>query len=185
MIEAAFYLPWLWDKWALKFELQPVVRCGTVEASGEFPSHYVPKPFWRYWICAICINQHASICGSSMGVRDTVTGEVLPSCDCLTPKYFNDHPIQCELNKFDCMMKLLHRRHSATGGGTAFLQVVAIDRDFSLFSRAWCVAELVEAYNSKMDQHVMLHSPEVRLDFFYWLNKKFLTSNGAMPEPLI
>ena len=101
-----------------------------------------------------------------MGVRDTVTGEVLPSCDCLTPKYFNDHPIQCELNKFDCMMKLLHRRHSATGGGTAFLQVVAIDRDFSLFSRAWCVAELVEAYNSKMDQHVMLHSPEVRLDFF-------------------
>lgn len=116
---------------------------------------------WQYWICAICINQHASICGSSMGVRDTVTGEVLPSCDCLTPKYFNDHPIQCELNKFDCMMKLLHRRHSATGGGTAFLQVVAIDRDFSLFSRAWCVAELVEAYNSKMDQHVMLHSPEV------------------------
>lgn len=116
-----------------------------------------------------------------MGVRDTVTGEVLPSCDCLTPKYFNDHPIQCELNKFDCMMKLLHRRHSATGGGTAFLQVVAIDRDFSLFSRAWCVAELVEAYNSKMDQHVMLHSPEVRLDF-HWLNKKLLTSKGAMPE---
>ena len=28
-------------------------------------------------------------------------------------------------------------------------------------SRAWCVAELVEAYNSHMDQHVMLHSPHV------------------------
>ena len=30
-----------------------------------------------------------------------------------------------------------------------------------LFSRAWCVAELVEAYNSHLEQHVMLHSPEV------------------------
>lgn len=40
----------------------------------------------RYWICAFCINQHASICGSSMGVLDTVTQEVLPCCDCATPK---------------------------------------------------------------------------------------------------
>jgi len=110
----------------------------------------------QYWICAICINQHASICGNSMGVRDTVTGDVLPSCDCVTPKFFNDHPIQCELNKFDCMMKQLHLRYSQN-----FLQVVAIDEDFHMFSRAWCVAELVEAYNSHMDQHVMLHSPTV------------------------
>eukprot|EP00438_Fugacium_kawagutii_P017776 Skav205859 [mRNA] locus=scaffold766:115813:119098:+ [translate_table: standard] len=110
----------------------------------------------EYWICALCINQHASICGNSMGVRDTVTGEVLPSCDCSTPKYFNDHPVECELNKFDCMMKHLHRRYAQD-----FLQVVAIDTDFNLFSRAWCVAELVEAYNSHMDQHVMLHSPTV------------------------
>jgi len=111
---------------------------------------------WEYWICAICINQHASICGNSMGVRDTVTGETLPSCDCATPKYFNDHPVQCELNKFDCMMKHMHQRYSQR-----FLQVVAIDRDFNLFSRAWCVAELVEAHNSQLDQHVMLHSPSV------------------------
>lgn len=110
----------------------------------------------QYWICALCINQHASICGNSMGVRDTVTGDVLPSCDCSTPKYFNDHPVECELNKFDCMMKHLHRRYAQD-----FLQVVAIDKDFNLFSRAWCVAELVEAYNSHMDQHVMLHSPTV------------------------
>ena len=57
--------------------------------------------------------------------------------------------------------------------GWHFVQVVAIDRDFQLFSRAWpgqsvtlngsrrCVAELVEASNSHLDQHVMLHSPEV------------------------
>ena len=110
----------------------------------------------QYWICALCINQHASICGNSMGVRDTVTGDVLPFCDCSTPKYFNDHPVECELNKFDLMMEHLHRQYAQD-----FLQVVAIDQDFHLFSRAWCVAELVEAHNSHLDQHVMLHSPKV------------------------
>ena len=109
----------------------------------------------EYWICAICVNQHASICGSSMGVRDTVTGEVLPWCDCSTPKYFNDQPVQCKLNKFDSMMAHLHDIYK---GG--FLQVVAIDKGFQLFSRAWCVAELVEANSRRMEQHVMLHSPE-------------------------
>ena len=94
----------------------------------------------QYWICALCINQHASICGNSMGVCDTVTGDVLPCCDCVTPKYFNDNPVECELNKFDSMMSQLHRRYSQN-----FMQVVAIDKDFNLFSRAWCVAELVEA----------------------------------------
>ena len=82
---------------------------------------------WHYWICAICINQHASICGSSMGVRDTVTGDVLPCCDCRTPKYFNDCPILCELNKFDSMMASLHHSHP-----NGFLQVVAIDKKFQL-----------------------------------------------------
>ena len=110
---------------------------------------------WEYWICAFCINQHASICQTSMGARDTVTGEVLPSCDCSTPKYLNDFPIQCELNKFDSMMAYLHR-HCQQG----FLQVLAIDRGFNLFSRAWCVAELVQAHTSQMDQHVILHSHE-------------------------
>ena len=111
---------------------------------------------WQYWICATCINQHASICGNSMGVRDTVTGRALPCCDCNTPKYFNDCAILCELNKFDSMMAWLHRTHP-----NGFLQVVAIDRDFDLFSRGWCVAELVQAYNSQLDQHVLLRSPEV------------------------
>ena len=110
---------------------------------------------WEYWICAFCINQHASICQTSMGARDTVTGEVLPTCDCSTPKYLNDFPIQCELNKFDSMMAHLHR-HCRHG----FLQVLAIDRDFHLFSRAWCIAELVQAHASQMDQHVVLHSHE-------------------------
>lgn len=131
------------------------LSCGEVEILREGFAESGTQDS-QYWICALCINQHASICGNSMGVRDTVTGDVLPFCDCSTPKYFNDHPVQCELNKFDCMMKHLHHHYSQD-----FLQVVAIDKDFNLFSRAWCVAELVEAYNSHMDQHVMLHSPSV------------------------
>lgn len=108
---------------------------------------------WQYWICAFCINQHASICGNSFGVKDTVLGEVLPNCDCATPKYLNDHPVQCEMNKFDDMMAYLAKRC------VGFLQVVAIDRNFMIFSRAWCVAELVQADASDLEQHMMIHSP--------------------------
>ena len=109
----------------------------------------------EYWICAFCINQHASICASSRGVVDTVTGEELPSCDCATPKFFNDMPIQCELNKFDDMMAHLHRSYKH-----GFLQVVAVDEGFQVFSRAWCVAELIQANSCRLDQRVVLHSPE-------------------------
>ncbi|OLQ08204.1 hypothetical protein AK812_SmicGene8310 [Symbiodinium microadriaticum] len=98
---------------------------------------------WEYWICAFCINQHASICDVAMGALDTVTGEPLPTCDCATPKYLNDSPVQCELNKFDSMMAYLHHRYRQR-----FLQVVATDKSFNLFSRAWCIAELVQEENS-------------------------------------
>ena len=33
-------------------------------------------------------------------------------------------------------------------------QVLAIDQDFGLFNRAWCVAELAEARLLRMPQHV-------------------------------
>jgi hypothetical protein len=35
-----------------------------------------------------------------------------------------------------------------------FRQLVAVDCDFSVFERAWCVAELVAAHNAKMPQSV-------------------------------
>lgn len=111
---------------------------------------------WEYWICAFCINQHASICDVAMGALDTVTGEPLPTCNCATPKYLNDSPVQCELNKFDSMMAYLHHRYHQR-----FLQVVATDKSFNLFSRAWCIAELVQAHASRMEQHVVLHSHKV------------------------
>jgi len=60
--------------------------------------------------------------------------------------------VECELDKFDAMMRLLHRRVYG------FSQVVAVDRQFSLFTRAWCVAELVEADTCNMPQRVYVSS---------------------------
>ncbi|CAE7703218.1 unnamed protein product [Symbiodinium sp. CCMP2592] len=128
---------------------------------------------WEYWICAFCINQHASICDVAMGALDTVTGEPLPTCNCATPKYLNDSPVQCELNKFDSMMAYLHHRYHQR-----FLQVVATDKSFNLFSRAWCIAELVQAHASRMEQHVVLHSHKEIEEFNRRLQQLLLGSEG-------
>ena len=114
-----------------------------------------------YWICAFSVNQHAGICGSNPGgSRDPVTGKVHETCDCSLPKLFNSTPplaadgqsIGCEMNKFDDMMALL------AAGNPNFAQVVAVDQSFGLFSRAWCVAELVKADETHLKQHVKIHS---------------------------
>lgn len=121
----------------------------------------------RYWVCAFCINQHSSICSGfaheppqgtvahekwEVGRRDSVTGEVLPCCGCGQPKHFNDSPEQCELNKFDDLIFFLKERVPG------FSQLIAIDRGFRVFTRIWCVAELVQAYISGVEQHVQLCS---------------------------
>ncbi|CAE8632318.1 unnamed protein product [Polarella glacialis] len=123
------------------------------------------KSCQRYWICAFCVNQHAGICngfgseptpGSDQhsrwdaGRRDTVTGQVFGLCSCSEPKYF-DGPI-CEMNKFDDMMGLLQHRQPN------LRHLVAVDRRFELFSRARCVAELVQSYLSNLPQTVLLLS---------------------------
>lgn len=119
-----------------------------------------------YWICAFSINQHASICAShgpepeeplqradwEVKRKDSVTGELLPLCTCQQCKIFNSRPVESELNKFDDMMAYLFHK---VGG---FTQVVAVDASFDLFTRAWCVAELVEAEMQQMPQRVILHS---------------------------
>mmetsp|Transcript_65395 Transcript_65395/g.191370 ORF Transcript_65395/g.191370 Transcript_65395/m.191370 type:complete len:764 (-) Transcript_65395:117-2408(-) len=121
-----------------------------------------------YWICAFCVNQHAGICGGvgspptedsayrlwDAGRRDTVTGELHPLCACQQRKIFNDCPDECEMNKFDTMMfELSNRVHG-------FQQLVVVDPDFTLFSRAWCVAELVQASRCKITQVVKVRSRE-------------------------
>ncbi|CAE8654899.1 unnamed protein product [Polarella glacialis] len=123
------------------------------------------KSCQRYWICAFCVNQHAGICngfgseptpGSDQhsrwdaGRRDTVSGDLFKLCSCSEPKYF-DGPL-CEMNKFDDMMGLLQHRQPN------LRHLVAVDRRFELFSRAWCVAELVQSYLSNLPQTVLLLS---------------------------
>merc|ERR1711964_921760 len=56
------------------------------------------------------------------------------------------------MNKFDDMMQFL----AATDD--KFVQVIAVDRDFVLFSRAWCVAAIAEAFQSGMCQRLKLFS---------------------------
>mmetsp|Transcript_24519 Transcript_24519/g.40026 ORF Transcript_24519/g.40026 Transcript_24519/m.40026 type:complete len:786 (-) Transcript_24519:392-2749(-) len=113
-----------------------------------------------YWICAFSVNQHAGICGGNPnGDCDSVTGKVHETCSCNLPKMFNATPplsdgrsIGCEMNKFDDMMALL------AAGNPQFAQIVAVDQAFGLFTRAWCVAELVQADETHLKQHVKMHS---------------------------
>jgi len=118
----------------------------------------------KYWICAFCVNQHAGIC-HSLGPRpdnladeiiwdrkrrDSVTRQIHRVCPCSMPKYFAGD--MCEMNKFDEMMALLSK------AVPELRQLVAVDKEFVLFSRAWCVAELVQASMSKIPQNVAIFS---------------------------
>jgi hypothetical protein len=107
-----------------------------------------------YWLCAVSVNQHCSICGGfapgKPPERDTVSGKVFELCTCTTAKHFSGDP--CEMNKFDDMMSYL------CGNVEGFGQVVAIDVRLELFSRAWVIAELVQARKSGMVQKLKLHS---------------------------
>merc|ERR1712159_514670 len=94
-----------------------------------------------YWISAFCVNHHRSICGSF--VPDPLNPHNLDSvgfrmhaCNCGLEKYTNG--MLCELNKFDDMLNLLsHRVHGLS-------HVIVVDVEFNVFSRAWCVAEMME-----------------------------------------
>jgi len=115
-----------------------------------------------YWVCAFCVNQHAGICGENRHhSRDAVTGEEHPVCNCCVDKAFNDtepvlvedrRSIPCEMNKFDDMMELLSAQNSH------FSQVIAVDAEFTLFSRAWCMAEVAAAHKMGMRQSLKVAS---------------------------
>merc|ERR1712039_341420 len=116
-----------------------------------------------YWVCAFCVNQHCSTCKRSQsGGRDPVTGQPYSSCPCGSPEYHNNTPplredgksILRQMNKFDEMMAFL------AAGDQEFTQVIAVDRTFKLFTRAWCVAELAEANKMGMRQQLKLASQQ-------------------------
>lgn len=94
----------------------------------------------RYWICAFCVNQHASIC-DKLG------------CTCKEKKLRNDSDFDlCEMNKFDDLLAHMHRMLPG------IQHLVAADRGLHLMSRVWCVAELVEASKCKIPQHLCAFS---------------------------
>ncbi|CAE7230429.1 unnamed protein product [Symbiodinium natans] len=118
-----------------------------------------------YWICCFCVNQHSSICAGpgpapldtqalgrwQRNCRDTATGLPMTFCNCLEPKLTNDDP-RCEVNKFDGMMLWLQYKNPK------LRQLVAVDHKFDVFSRSWCVAELVAAHGADIPQTVCLES---------------------------
>lgn len=123
-----------------------------------------------FWICAFCVNQHAHICHGQTtdeppdssseawkrwdGLRrDSTTNELLPTCSCSHPKYTSaHHPARCELNKFDYVMGLMSRNFHG------IRHLVVSDRELKIFSRAWCVAELVESHASGMPVNFCVES---------------------------
>lgn len=124
-----------------------------------------------YWICAFCVNQHAGICDSlgrpppvsslqfaawDSGRRDSVNGDVYPVCSCSQPKCLNDSsPEACEMNNFDDMMG--HLKREVHG----FALLVSVDREYAVFTRAWCMAELHKAHELSMEQKVCMHMNRV------------------------
>ena len=61
------------------------------------------------------------------------------------------------MDKFDEMMRLLKRKEATRG---SFGQVIAVDRKFELFTRAWCVAEIAEASRSRIPPFLKVASSE-------------------------
>ncbi|OLP98862.1 hypothetical protein AK812_SmicGene18652 [Symbiodinium microadriaticum] len=78
-------------------------------------------------------------------------GEPLTFCDCREPKLANDDP-DCEVNKFDAMMLWLQYKNPR------LRQLVAVDRKFDVFSRSWCIAELMAAHGADIPQSVCLET---------------------------
>eukprot|EP00928_Gymnodinium_smaydae_P095075 TRINITY_DN8111_c0_g3_i1.p1 TRINITY_DN8111_c0_g3~~TRINITY_DN8111_c0_g3_i1.p1 ORF type:complete len:674 (-),score=56.01 TRINITY_DN8111_c0_g3_i1:78-2099(-) len=115
-----------------------------------------------FWVCAFSVNQHQSICASNpCKSADPVTGLEHKCCACGSVVYLNDTPplraidqkgIYCQMNKFDDVIAFL----SATD--PSFAHVIAVDRRFDIFSRAWCVAEVAAADSFGMEQHMKLPS---------------------------
>lgn len=114
-----------------------------------------------YWICAFSVSQHDNICGSNPHHDfDPVTLEEYSVCPCGKQKFFNSdgtltkdgRSIECELNKFDDMMAVL------ASSDASFKQIIAVDASYGLFDRAWCIAEIAQAFEMGMVQSMQLIS---------------------------
>jgi len=114
-----------------------------------------------FWICLFAVNQHASICGRILPQEcDPVTGRQPLPCACGFGKFGSQTPplrhdgqsILCEMNKFDDMMACI------AAAEPGFAQLLAVDKDFTIFRRAWCVAEIHQAYSLRLPQKMLVFS---------------------------
>eukprot|EP00931_Biecheleriopsis_adriatica_P033437 TRINITY_DN19408_c0_g1_i1.p1 TRINITY_DN19408_c0_g1~~TRINITY_DN19408_c0_g1_i1.p1 ORF type:complete len:146 (+),score=32.20 TRINITY_DN19408_c0_g1_i1:2-439(+) len=66
------------------------------------------------------------------------------------------------MNKFDDMMAYLKniswQKSRLMGSGSILGQVVAVDVNFVILTRVWCIAELLEAYKIFLPQALKVHS---------------------------
>lgn len=129
------------------------------------------------WVCAFSVNQHTSICNivdgrctdrdppSQLGVQGANGIDAPPKeigCRCGCPKYLNHTPplredgqsIRCEMNKFCDMVAFLSVQD------LNFHQLVVVDTDFNVFTRAWVIAEIAEGYTRGLMQTLVLPSAE-------------------------
>merc|ERR1712151_1464083 len=78
-------------------------------------------------------------------------GYEIELCDCSTAKITSGD--KSEMNKFDDMMLYL------AGSVPNFSHIVAVDEHLDLFSRIWCIAELVASHRLLLQQAIKVHSP--------------------------
>ncbi|CAJ1395284.1 unnamed protein product [Effrenium voratum] len=111
-----------------------------------------------YWVCAFSVNQHAGICSRPPAADST--GIPIAACTCDTLKHFDGD--LSEMNKFDDMMAYLKRElrevSNRTQEGVRLQQVVAMDVDFTLLTRVWCIGELAEGKQLHLIQAIKVHS---------------------------
>merc|ERR1712137_79391 len=64
-----------------------------------------------------------------------------------------------------------------------FAQVIAVDEQFVLFSRAWCVSEIAAAHQAGMEQALKVHSANALQDHESSLrNLRIETMESTRPE---
>jgi len=116
-----------------------------------------------YWVCAFSVNQHSCICAGfgpepplsteehaefDSKCRDSVTGDLYPLCHCRTVQPLNSHPAEL----FDNMVEYMA---SCTPG---LRQVVVVDENLEVFTRAWVVSELSIAHRLQIPQAVKMRN---------------------------
>ncbi|CAE7455228.1 unnamed protein product [Symbiodinium natans] len=131
-----------------------------------------------YWICCFSVNQHAGMCHTVHPSErpDPVTGLLPIACTCQHAKYTGRREPQGEMNKFDDMMRCMQALNPCCQ------HVIAVDTEFHLFQRTWCVAEIHEAKSLGMQQGMIIFSRENLERHKAWLHQLKVEEMQASSE---